>query len=51
MKKRGWMLMLVLSLNALPALSGCHVDADDDDDVEIKADTKGDTKSIKIDRD
>jgi hypothetical protein len=51
MKKRGWLLLLVLSLNALPALSGCHVDADDDDKVEIKADTKGAHKGVTIDKD
>ena len=49
-KKLGWFLMLVLSLNALPYVGGCHHDNDDDDDMTIKADTKGEHKSIKVDK-
>ena len=46
-----WMLILLVGAFGVP-FAGCTVDADDDDDdVEIKADTKGDTKSIEIDRD
>jgi hypothetical protein len=46
--------MLILLVGAFGlSFAGCTVDADDDDDgeVKIKADTEGDTKSIEIDND
>ena len=47
-----WMLVLLMALLGVSYAGGCTVDADDDDDeLEIKADTEGDEKSIKIDKD
>ena len=50
MTKR-WMLVLLVALMGLPALSGCKVEEEDDDDVELKVDTKGDRKGVEIDAD
>ncbi len=48
--KRGWMLVLLLPLFVAP-MTGCRVEDDDDDDVELKVDTEGPRKGVKIDTD
>ena len=45
-----WMMVLLVALFGMP-LAGCHVDSDDDDDVELKVDAEGSEKSVKIDKD
>ena len=48
--KRGWMLILLLPLFVAP-VTGCRVEADDDDDLEVKVDNKGDKRGVSIDAD
>lgn len=48
--KRFWALFLLLAVCAVPLVSGCHADGDDDDDATIKVDTKGEKKGIEVDR-
>ena len=48
--KRGWMLVLLLPLFVAP-VTGCRVEADDDDDLEVKVDNKGDKRGVSIDAD
>ena len=48
--KRGWMLVLALSLFAAP-LTGCRVEEEDDDDLELKVDTEGRERGVSIDTD
>jgi hypothetical protein len=49
--KRGWILVLLLSMFALAPAGGCRVDADDDDDLDVKVDTEGRNKGLKVDTD
>jgi hypothetical protein len=50
--KRERYLVLLLPLLSLPVNLACHVDADDnDDETTLKVDTKGDKKSIEIEKD
>lgn len=42
-----WMILLAVISLGLP-VAGCRVE-EDDDDVELKVDTEGENKSIKID--
>jgi hypothetical protein len=48
---RGGSLLLMCSLLTLPFAAGCRVEADDDDDMEMKIDTKGEKQGITIDKD
>jgi len=48
--KRGWMLVLLLPLFVAP-VTGCRVEAEDDDDVELKVDNEGRKRGVSIDTD
>ncbi len=48
--KRGWMLVLLLPLFVAP-MTGCRVEAEDDDDLELKVDNEGRNRGISIDAD
>ena len=49
--KRGWTLFLLLSVFALAPTTGCRVEADDDDDLDVKVDTEGHNKGLTVDTD
>ena len=50
--KRGWPLFLLVAVFGLVGINtGCHVDADDDDDASIEVDTKGPKKGVEIKND
>ena len=49
--KRGWILFLLISVFALAPTMGCRVDADDDDELDVKVDTEGRNKGLKVDTD
>ena len=48
--KRAWMLVLMLPLFVAP-MTGCRVEAEDDDDVELKVDNEGRKRGVSIDTD
>ena len=48
--KRGWMLVLLLPLFVAP-MTGCRVEAEDDDDLELKVDNEGRNRGVSIDAD
>ena len=48
--KRGWMLVLLLPLFVAP-MTGCRVEAEDDDDVELKVDNEGRRRGVSVDTD
>ena len=49
--KRGWMLVLLMSLFAVAPMTGCRVEEEDDDDLELKVDTEGRERGVSIDTD
>ena len=49
---RSLIVLILFGLFAMPAITGCVVKKeDDDDDVELKVDNEGTERGVKIDRD